>query len=226
MLAARRLTSHSHGPGSVSSKSLTSNTSVRSGEANTPKFDRCASPQHWTGSPDRGVAARSCAMIMRRAAVEGEWGDEHPPVADRDQFRHARPGLALEQLHRISARGQRLEQRMAPTRYLFARRPSARHPLRHRQMRHRGARPRAAALFRRLTVFCGCFHRHSPSSRSVAVLGTITRPMPIRVSRGARGHRARPRGPRASRPTARRRGAAERSAPATPRACCETRAAG
>ena len=63
MLAANRLTSHSHGPGSVSSKSLTSNTSRRSGEANTPKFDRCASPQHCTVSPDRGVAARSLAMI-------------------------------------------------------------------------------------------------------------------------------------------------------------------
>ena len=63
MLAARRLTSHSHGPGSVSSKSLTSNTSRRSGEANTPKFDRCASPQHCTVSPERGVAARSLAMI-------------------------------------------------------------------------------------------------------------------------------------------------------------------
>ena len=56
MLAASRLTSHSHGPGSVSSKSLTSKTSRRSGEANTPKFDRCASPQHCTVSPERGVA--------------------------------------------------------------------------------------------------------------------------------------------------------------------------
>ncbi len=64
MLAANRLTSHSHGPGSVSSKSLTSNTSRRSGEANTPKFDRCASPQHCTVSPDRGVALRSLAMII------------------------------------------------------------------------------------------------------------------------------------------------------------------
>ena len=35
MLTARRLTSHSHGPGSVSSKSLMSNTSRRSGEANS-----------------------------------------------------------------------------------------------------------------------------------------------------------------------------------------------
>ena len=37
-LAVRRFTSHSHGPGVVSSKSLTSKTRVRSGEANVPKF--------------------------------------------------------------------------------------------------------------------------------------------------------------------------------------------
>ena len=62
-LAASRFTSHSHGPGKVSSKSLMSNIICRSGEANTPKFDRCASPQTWTGRPERGVAARSEAMI-------------------------------------------------------------------------------------------------------------------------------------------------------------------
>ena len=47
-LAARRLRSHSQGPGRVSSKSLTSNTSRRSGAAKTPKFERCASPHSWT----------------------------------------------------------------------------------------------------------------------------------------------------------------------------------
>ena len=62
-LAASRLTSHSHGPGSVSSKSLMSNIARRSGEANTPKFDRWASPQTWAFRPERGVAARSAAMI-------------------------------------------------------------------------------------------------------------------------------------------------------------------
>ena len=62
-LAASRLTSHSHGPGKVSSKSLMSNIICRSGEANTPKFDRCASPQICACRPERGVAARSAAMI-------------------------------------------------------------------------------------------------------------------------------------------------------------------
>ena len=62
MLAASRLTSHSQGPGSVSSKSLASKTSVRSGDANSPKLDRWASPLAWTRMSDRGVAARSNAM--------------------------------------------------------------------------------------------------------------------------------------------------------------------
>jgi hypothetical protein len=61
-LAASRLTSHSNGPGSVSSKSLTSKTRLRSGEANAPKFDRCASPHSCTRSPDAGVVARSAAI--------------------------------------------------------------------------------------------------------------------------------------------------------------------
>ena len=62
MHAARRLTSHSHGPGSVSSKSLMSKISRRSGVPNTPKLDRWASPQSWTVTPEVGVAARSVAM--------------------------------------------------------------------------------------------------------------------------------------------------------------------
>ena len=85
-LAASRLTSHSHGPGSVSSKSLMSNISCRSGEANTPKFDRWASPQIW----DVQARARGRGQVgrhdQRRAAVEGERRDQHPPVADRDQL--------------------------------------------------------------------------------------------------------------------------------------------
>ena len=58
-LAASRFTSHSNGPGQVSSKSLRSNTSVRSGLAKTPKLSRCASPQSCTVIPAEGVVARS-----------------------------------------------------------------------------------------------------------------------------------------------------------------------
>ena len=61
-LAASRLTSHSNGPGSVSSKSLTSKTSRRAGEANAPKLARCASPHSCTRSPEVGVVARSAAI--------------------------------------------------------------------------------------------------------------------------------------------------------------------
>ena len=141
MLAASRLTSHSHGPGSVSSKSLTSNTSRRSGEANTPKFDRCASPQHCTFSPDRGVAGEIVRHDHRRAAIERERRDEHPAVADRHQLRHARLGLTLEQLDRIGAVRRGLERRVARARHLGPRRLAPRDPLGHRQMRHRGRRP-------------------------------------------------------------------------------------
>ena len=63
-LAAIRFTSYSNGPGRVSSKSFRSNSSFRSGEANTPKFDRCASPHNWTPSPAVGVSLRSAAMIF------------------------------------------------------------------------------------------------------------------------------------------------------------------
>ena len=73
-LAPSRFRSHSHGPGRVSSKSLMSNINCRSGEANTPKLDRCASPQDWTFRPERAVAARSAAMISAapRKNVNGD----------------------------------------------------------------------------------------------------------------------------------------------------------
>ena len=63
-LAAIRFTSYSNGPGRVSSKSFKSNSSFRSGEANTPKFDRWASPHNWTTSPAVGMSLRSAAMIF------------------------------------------------------------------------------------------------------------------------------------------------------------------
>ena len=62
MLAASRLTSHSQGPGSVSSKSLASKTRRRSGEAKSPKFAQCASPLACTMMSVRGVVARSKAI--------------------------------------------------------------------------------------------------------------------------------------------------------------------
>ncbi len=58
MLAAKRFTSHSHGPGAVSSKSLTSKTSLRSEAANPPKFAIWASPHACTRNPVEGVSRR------------------------------------------------------------------------------------------------------------------------------------------------------------------------
>jgi hypothetical protein len=63
-LAAIRFTSYSKGPGRVSSKSFRSNSSLRSEEANAPKFDRWASPHSWASSPATGVSLRSAAMIL------------------------------------------------------------------------------------------------------------------------------------------------------------------
>ena len=62
-LAARRLTSHSHGPGSVSSKSLMSKITRRSGVAKPPKFIRWQSPHTCVRMPVFGVPARSAAMF-------------------------------------------------------------------------------------------------------------------------------------------------------------------
>ena len=106
MLAARRLTSHSQGPGRVSSKSLTSNTSRRSGEAKTPKLDRCASPQHWTVRPRMRRGRQIAGHHHGGASIEREWRDQHPAVADRHELGHACRGLALEQVNRIDAVGR------------------------------------------------------------------------------------------------------------------------
>ena len=89
-LAASRLTSHSHGPGSVSSKSLMSKTRRRSGEAKMPKFDRWASPQACTVMPDARRGGEVAAIGERGAAEEGERRHRHPAVADRQQLGHPR----------------------------------------------------------------------------------------------------------------------------------------
>src|SRR5215472_9506625 len=62
MLAASRLTSHSQGAGKVSSKSLMSNSSRRSGLAKPPKFHAWQSPHACTRIPVAGVFERSQAI--------------------------------------------------------------------------------------------------------------------------------------------------------------------
>ena len=94
MLAANRLTSHSNGPGCVSSKSLRSNTSRRSGPAKVPKLLRCASPHSCAVRPVEGTAGQVGGHDRRAAAVERERRAQHAAVADRDQpgDRASRPG--------------------------------------------------------------------------------------------------------------------------------------
>ena len=99
-LAAMRFTSYSNGPGSVSSKSLRSNSSVRSGDANAPKLERCASPQSWTSRPATGVSLEIGGHDLRGAPVERERRRHHPPVADGHEVRLASRVLLLEQRDR------------------------------------------------------------------------------------------------------------------------------
>jgi hypothetical protein len=94
MLVASRFTSHSHGAGRVSSKSLTSKTRRRSGEAQIPKFDRCASPQAWTVIPVTGAGARPVAMISAppRKNANGEASIRPYRIGSRSAIRSAPPG--------------------------------------------------------------------------------------------------------------------------------------
>ncbi len=107
-LATRRLTSHSNGPGWVSSKSLMSKIRRRSGAAKTPKLERCASPQSWTMRSVSWRGGKVRGHDSRGASIEGEGRRAHPPVPDRDELLDAGLVLALEDLDRIGALGGRL----------------------------------------------------------------------------------------------------------------------
>ena len=93
-LAASRWTSHSNGPGSVSSKSRRSKARLRSGVAHRPKLRTWASPHSWTSMPAVGSRAEVGGHDRRRPPVVVPRGDGHPLVAERDQRRvaHARSG--------------------------------------------------------------------------------------------------------------------------------------
>ena len=89
-LATRRLTSHSNGPGSVSSKSLTSKTSRRSGDA---KHRSSTGARRRTAARAGRVRGSGCQIgghRQRGAPEEREGRDEHPPVPDRHQLGHPR----------------------------------------------------------------------------------------------------------------------------------------
>ena len=101
MLATSRETSHSNGPGSVSSKSRRSNDSCRSGVAHSPKLRRWASPHSCTVRPVSGREARSARHHRRRAAIEAPRGRCHPAVANRDEIGEADRVLAGDRRQRV-----------------------------------------------------------------------------------------------------------------------------
>ena len=85
MLAASRLTSHSQGPGSVSSKSLASNTRRRSGDANRPKFEQVGVAAGLHDDVRAGRRGEVEGHHRGRAAVVGEGRLRHARVTQRDQ---------------------------------------------------------------------------------------------------------------------------------------------
>ena len=162
-LAASRLTSHSNGPGSVSSKSLTSKTRRRSGEANAPKFDKCASPHNCTRSPDVGVFAQIRRHRQRRPAVERERRDQHSPMPDRYQLRNPRCRLGQQQPDRIP-RHVRHELRMRLQRRHRPRILAPRHPIRTTQLLHCPSPRRTLGGCPRTSPLCRMsvrLHRHA-----------------------------------------------------------------
>ena len=118
-LAARRLTSHSHGAGRVSSRSLISKMTRRSGLAKSPKLSRwavaaCLHAQAGCRR-DRQVGRH----VERRPAIEGERRSHHAAVANRDQLRQALLVRFLEQPQGIAAVCRRLPDRVREARALL-----------------------------------------------------------------------------------------------------------
>ena len=84
-LVASRRTSHSKGPGRVSSKSRRSKARLRSGVAHSPKLRTWASPQSWTSMPLCGREPRSRGHHRGRAPEVAPGRQGHPPVAQGEQ---------------------------------------------------------------------------------------------------------------------------------------------
>ncbi len=101
-------------------------TSLRSGAAKMPKFERCASPQSWAWIPVRGPSARSAAIRYAAPRKKVNGGLQHAPVPDRAELRKPRLRLILEQVDRISAHRRRLPTGMRRTGQLAASRLSPR----------------------------------------------------------------------------------------------------
>src|SRR5258707_5971815 len=84
--------SHSHGPGSVSSKSFTSKTRLRSADPKTPKFDRCASPR----SEEHTSELQSRQYLVCRLLLE-----KKKQAQTTAEMRHYRIRIAVNRRFRI-----------------------------------------------------------------------------------------------------------------------------
>ncbi len=122
MLAARRLRSHSHGPGErlVEVVDVEHEVALRRGEATEVREVGVAAELHL--DPRARGPGQIGGHHVGGPAEEGERRGDHPPVADRDQLGHARRGLLLQQRDRIGAVGPRLPLGVARAGRLRARR--------------------------------------------------------------------------------------------------------
>ena len=105
------------GRGRVSSKSLMSNSRSRSGDANSPKLERCASPQSWTVMPLRRGRRQVRGHRQRRAAEERERRDAPSGRSGPGPARDPGRRLLLEQGHRIRPVRRRLPCRQGRRRH-------------------------------------------------------------------------------------------------------------
>ena len=134
-LAASRFTSHSHGPGSVSSKSFMSNTSRRSGEREHTEVHEVRVAAQLRREPRAGRVGQVAGHDQRRAPIEGERRDQHPPVPDRHELRAlaSRPGSPAVPPGQAGC--ARREAGVARPRHLGPRGLAPSHPLRDGQVR-------------------------------------------------------------------------------------------
>ena len=100
-LADMRLTSYSNGPGSVSSKSFRPNSErpFGGGEHAEVREVRVTAELHGEPGARRGLEVGR--HDLRRAPIEGERRDHHPPVAHRNQVRLTRRVLRLQKGYRV-----------------------------------------------------------------------------------------------------------------------------
>ena len=97
--------------------------------AETPKLDRCASPQSCTLIPLVGVPGQVIGDHDRRPAIERERRDRHPAVPDRHQVGEPGLSLLLEERDQIGSVGGGLPARVGRARRLLASGLAASHPL-------------------------------------------------------------------------------------------------